>query len=76
MSFQLFVWLFQVRNSANKLLGAYCVAHLSQVAHVQDEPLTLSLAELAHTFRGAATISFAVLSVAAMAVFIYIEASF
>ena len=47
---------------------------VSRIAPVQDEPLTLSLVELAHTTRGAATISFAVLSLVAMAVFMYIEA--
>ena len=42
---------------------------------MQDEPLTSSLSDLVHTRRGAATISFAVLSLAAMAVFVYIEVS-
>ena len=40
---------------------------------MQDEDLTLSLWELAHTRWGAVTISSAVLALAAMSVFVYIE---
>ena len=42
-------------------------------ACMQDEKLKSSLWDLIHTTRGAATISFAVLSLLAMAVFVYIE---
>ena len=44
-------------------------------ARPQDEKLNLSLGELIHTTRGAFTVSFAVLSLVAMAVFVYIEVS-